>query len=161
MYCCVTETCLMYDISVGCGCLAIVAAAAFCLTCKNSFLAQYFQSMHRGWWQMEHGCSRNGKSTEPREELEPKDRTWSPLCGFGGVFEKADIEQTLCKICRQQVITSESNTFNLLYHLKSRHEYYSNNFEINHALKLNHKVMKRKTHNKHTWKSWLARFPVP
>ena len=41
-------------------------------------------------------------------------------------FKKSDTDQTtvICKTCRQQVVTSDSNTSNLFYHLKTRRDIY-------------------------------------
>ncbi|XP_077581162.1 E3 SUMO-protein ligase ZBED1-like [Stigmatopora nigra] len=58
------------------------------------------------------------------EELLPKrgNRSSTVWLWFG--FRTSDVEQktVICKTCRRQIATSDSNTSNLFYHLKTRHE---------------------------------------
>ncbi|XP_057713979.1 E3 SUMO-protein ligase ZBED1-like [Corythoichthys intestinalis] len=70
--------------------------------------------------------------TEPKEEGEEEDddelvpkrgnRSSTVWLWFG--FKTSDIDQktVICKTCRRQIATSDSNTSNLFYHLKTRHE---------------------------------------
>ncbi len=62
--------------------------------------------------------------TEPQEELVPKRGNWNSIVWLWFGFKKSDTNQTtvICKTCRQQVVTSDSNTSNLFYHLKIWHE---------------------------------------
>lgn len=62
--------------------------------------------------------------TEPKEELVPKRGNRNSIIWLWFGFKKSDTDQTtvICKTCRQQVVTSDSNTLNLFHHLKTRHE---------------------------------------
>ncbi len=62
--------------------------------------------------------------TEPQEELVPKRGNRSSIVWLWFGFKKSDTDQTtvICKTCHQQVVTSDSNTSNLFYHLKTRHK---------------------------------------
>ena len=66
----------------------------------------------------------DAETTEPKEELEPKRGNGNSIVWHWFGFKKADTDQktVICKTCRQQVVTSDSNTSNLFYHLKTRHE---------------------------------------
>ncbi|XP_061550161.1 E3 SUMO-protein ligase ZBED1-like [Phycodurus eques] len=67
---------------------------------------------------------REPKEEEDEEELVPKRGNRSSMVWLWFGFKTSDIEQktVICKTCRHQIITSDSNTSNLFYHLKTRHE---------------------------------------
>ena len=58
------------------------------------------------------------------QEAELKIGNWISIVWLWFGIKNSDTSQTtwICKTCRQQVVTSNSNTCNLFYHLKTRHE---------------------------------------
>ena len=62
--------------------------------------------------------------TEPREELVPKRGNRNSVVWFWFRLKKIDTDQktVICKTCLQKVVSSDSNTSNLFYHLKTRHD---------------------------------------
>ncbi|XP_019733293.1 zinc finger BED domain-containing protein 1-like isoform X1 [Hippocampus comes] len=64
------------------------------------------------------------EEVEDLEELVPKRGSRSSMVWLWFGFKASDMEQktVICKTCRRQIATSDSNTSNLFYHLKTRHE---------------------------------------
>ena len=58
------------------------------------------------------------------QDAEPKRGNQKSIVWLWFGFKKSDTDHTMgiCKTCRQQVVTSDSNTSDLFYHLKTRHE---------------------------------------
>ncbi|XP_077359465.1 E3 SUMO-protein ligase ZBED1-like isoform X2 [Festucalex cinctus] len=64
------------------------------------------------------------EEVEDLEELVPKRGSRSSMVWLWFGFKTSDIEQktVICKTCRRKIAVSDSNTSNLYYHLKTRHE---------------------------------------
>ncbi|XP_077411679.1 E3 SUMO-protein ligase ZBED1-like isoform X2 [Vanacampus margaritifer] len=64
------------------------------------------------------------EEVEDLEELVPKRGSRSSMVWLWFGFKTSDIEQktVICKTCHRKIATSDSNTSNLFYHLKTRHE---------------------------------------
>ena len=79
------------------------------------------------------------------QEAEPKRGNRNSIIWLWFGFKKSDTDQTtwICKTRRQQV-TSDSNTSDLFYHLKTRHEKQYRDWHKVLTLPQNHRVTKRK-----------------
>lgn len=63
-------------------------------------------------------------------------------------YKKTDTDQkkVICKICHREVATTDSNTTNLFYHLKTRHaEQYNDSLKMQQSTKANVKAVEKKS----------------
>ena len=73
-------------------------------------------------------------------------------------FKKSDTDQTtwISKTCRQQVVTSNSNTSNLFYHLKTRHEkQYRESEKMRQSTNFTSEPTKWRKEKKNTKQAWF------